>query len=175
MQEVARRLQGSVSDDPSASGYVRSVSPPADLTATWVPVDANGNRTGNNRVYDPATGEWTDDFGSGVPGVIFISAQEGNQIVNSEQDGGIYVAPGKGEVIHKTINTNGTFQIPFTAMGVDVNKIAVNINYTSDPGANADFRYYIESLVDGELKLKVLGFNNTIVPSVEFRIEISAI
>lgn len=170
MQEIVSRLTGYVAA-PTNDGYIRSVSAPSDLTATWVPVDANGNRVGNNRVYDPATGLWTDDFGSGVPGIIFISEQQGNKIVVGS-DQGIYVAPRKFAVINHIISASGTTTLNFPEFGIPVERIGVGLTFRSDPGSNNDMRIYIESLTDGELKLKILGFNNVIVPSVNLRVEI---
>lgn len=170
MQEVVRRLTGYVASD-NDGGYIRSVGAPSDLTATWVPVDANGNRVGNNLVYSPEIGDWVEDFGSTASGVLFVSKVEGNLIVVGA-DGGIYVAKKNFSVVNYAVSNNGTHNINFQQFGIDPTKIGVNINYTSDPGENPAFRYYIEALVDGELKLKILGFNNTIVPVVNMRIEI---
>lgn len=170
MQELVRRLTAYV-EASGESGYIRSVSPPNDLTATWVPIDGNGNRVGNNRVYDPATGQWTDDFASGIPGVIFVSANEGNKIVFGT-DNGIFVAPRKFVVRNETIVTSGTMTIDFPAFGIPVDSIGVNMNFRSDKGADHDLRLYIESITDGQLKIKVLGFDNTIVPNITLRVEI---
>jgi hypothetical protein len=170
MQEIVRRLTGYVASD-NDGGYIRSVGAPSDLTATWVPVDANGNRVGNNRVYSPESGQWVEDFGDTAPGVLFVSQVSQNRIFIAE-DGGIYVAPKKATIVNYAVSNSGTHTIPFVQFGLDPTKIGVNINYTSDIGENPAFRHYIESLTDGELKLKVLGFNNTIVPVVNMRIEI---
>lgn len=168
MAEIVARLTGSV-DLSGESGYVRSAKPPTDLTATWVPVDGNGNRTGNNKVYNPVIGEWVDDFGAPIVDDLFISEDAGNQIKEGA-DGGLFVAPLK--FYQGTINVagDGTQTLTFTAMGAEA--FDVSVEPKSDVGPGSNLRYYIESVIDGTLKLKFLGFDGTIVPSVIYLVTI---
>lgn len=172
MQELSRRLSGYVAS--GDEGYIRSVGPPNDQTATWVPIDADGNRVGNNRVYNSVTGQWTDDFGSGVPAATFISADLGN-LIRLGGDKGWYVGPPRKNTSPVVVNSNGTRTVNFTPWGVLPERIEVRLFATSDPGANGNFRWYVESITDGEVKIKFLGFDNTVVPSISYMVVITEV
>lgn len=169
MQELVRRLSGSV-DVSGDSGYVRSTQAPADLTATWVPVDANGNRTGNNKVYNPTTGQWVDDYGAPTQVIPIISLDTGN-LIKLGSDQGWYVGSDVSFQTNIGVAGDGSRVITFPLMSAQL--FNVNIQPRTDIGANPNWRYYIESIVDGSLSIKFLGFDATIAPLINLIITIT--
>lgn len=164
MAEIARRLGGSVEAD-SDSGYVRSTTPPNDLTATWVPVDANGNRVGNNRVYNAVTGQWVDDYGAEAIKIPVISKIEDNQLV--EKPDGWYVSKKRFFIRPITVQGNGTVPINFPDLGVS--EYSIEVIPTSDPGAS-NLRWFVESQTSTSVGLKFLNFDPVLVSVVNFKV-----